>query len=275
MSIEINAKDVMKLRNQTGLSMMECKKALTEAAGDFAKAEDILRKSMKGKMDTKTDRPAGEGRVAVVISPTGAAGMIVEVRAETDFTAKNEKFIAAVEKIAQLAIEKPSGDVPVFPEATAMIDELRISTGENCSYARGHKLAGQEGKTAFGKYVHHDGKTGVLIQAEGDVSDEVLRQLCMHITAAVPVPKGITPNDIPASIVDRERKFRIDQAMESGKPKEIAEKMVEGGMRKFFEEVALLEQPYVIDPTKKVKDVLGPKATVTAFLRWQVGEVQA
>ncbi|HPO93165.1 MAG TPA: translation elongation factor Ts [Phycisphaerales bacterium] len=272
MSQEINAKDVMKLRNQTGLSMMECKKALAEAGGNFEKAEDILRKAMKGKMDTKTDRPAGEGRIGIAVSPTGAAAAIVEVRAETDFTAKNEKFVDAVNAIAKAALGQHAGDVPVFAEATKQVDELRISTGENCSYARGHKLAGAEGKSTFGTYVHHDGKTGVLIQASGDVTEATLRQICMHVTAAVPTPKGITPNDIPANIVERERKFRIDQAIESGKPKEIAEKMVEGGMRKFFEEVALLEQPFVMDPTKKIKDIVGPKAQIVAFLRWAVGE---
>ena len=272
MSQEINAKDVMKLRNQTGLSMMECKKALAEAGGNFEKAEDILRKAMKGKMDTKTDRPAGEGRIGIAVIPTGAAAAIVEVRAETDFTAKNEKFVDAVNAVAKAALGQHAGDVPVFAEATKQVDELRISTGENCSYARGHKLAGAEGKSSFGTYVHHDGKTGVLIQASGDVTEATLRQICMHVTAAVPTPKGITPNDIPANIVERERKFRIDQAIESGKPKEIAEKMVEGGMRKFFEEVALLEQPFVMDPTKKIKDIVGPKAQIVAFLRWAVGE---
>ncbi len=272
MSQEINAKDVMKLRNQTGLSMMECKKALTEAGGDPEKAEDILRKAMKGKMDTKTDRPAGEGRIGIAIGGNGSSAAIVEIRAETDFTAKNEKFINAVNDIAKLALTQQAGEVAVFPEATKQVDELRISTGENCSYARGHKLAGTGGKTSFGSYVHHDGKTGVLIQATGDVSEDTLRKICMHVTAAVPVPKGVTPNDIPANIVERERKFRIEQAMESGKPKEIAEKMVEGGMRKFFEEVALLEQPFVMDPTKKVKDIVGPQATINAFFRWAVGE---
>jgi elongation factor Ts len=94
----------------------------------------------------------------------------------------------------------------------------------------------------------------------------------MHITAAVPRPLGISANDIPANVVDKERRFRIEQAMESGKPQQIAEKMVEGGMRKFFEEVALLEQPFIMNPEKKVKDIVGPKARVVAFLRWQVGE---
>ena len=269
---EISASDVMKLRNQTGLSMMECKRAMVEAGGDFQKAEDILRKSMKGKMDTKTDRAAGEGRIAIAVAPHEDSAAIVEVRAETDFTAKNEAFVAVCENIAVATLTQSSGEVKVFPDAQRLIDQLRISTGENVSFARGHKLAGAQGKSAWGRYVHHDGKTGVLIQAEGDINDTTLKQLCMHVTAAVPTPLGITANDIPGNLVDKERKFRLEQAMESGKPKEIAEKTVEGGMRKFYEEVALMEQPYVLDPTKKVKDVVGPKASIIAFIRYRVGE---
>jgi elongation factor Ts len=272
---DISASDVMKLRNQTGLSMMECKRAMVEAGGDLQKAEDLLRKSMKGKMDTKVDRAAGEGRVAIAVGPHGDSAAIVEVRAETDFTAKNEKFIATVDRIAHIALAAHSGDVKVTPDMTRLIDELRISTGENVSYSRGHKVSGAQGKTAFGSYVHHDGKTGVLLVAEGDANDQTLRQLCMHIVAVVPTPKGVTAKDVPADIVERERKFRIEQAMESGKPKEIAEKMVEGGMRKFYEEVALVEQPFVIDPTKKVKDVMGAKATIIEFFRYRVGEQHA
>lgn len=269
---EISASEVMRLRNQTGLSMMECKKALSEAGGDFQKAEDILRKNMKGKMDTRTDRAAGEGRIAIAISPNEAAASIVEIRAETDFTAKNEQFVAVAERVAAAALVQHAGAVPAFPDGDRLIDGLRISTGENISYARGHKLIGNMGRTAFGSYVHHDGKKGALIQAEGDVNDQTLRQICMHIVAAVPTPKGITAKDIPADIVERERSFRLSQAMDSGKPKEIAEKMVEGGMRKFYEEIALMEQPFALDPTKKVSEVLGPKASIIAFLRYQVGE---
>jgi elongation factor Ts len=269
---EISAKDVMKLRNATGLSMMECKKALVEAGGDFEKAEDLLRKKLKGKMDARTDRAAGEGRIAIAISDTQAAGAIIELRAETDFTAKNEKFIKLAGEIARLALKEHAGDVAATAAMNKMIDELRIQTGENCSYARGHKLAGSEGKSSFGSYVHHDGKTGVLIQAEGSIGDDTLRDICMHVTAAVPRPAGISAADVPAAVVEKERRFRVEQAMESGKPKEIAEKMVEGGMRKFFEEIALLEQPFIKDPMKKVKDIVGKDATITAFLRWQVGE---
>ena len=267
---EINAKDVMNLRNRTGLPMMDCKSALAEAAGDVEKAEEILRKKMKGKMDLKTNRAAGDGRIA--ISKSREAATIVEIRAETDFTAKNEKFVAATQKVADLAIDSHAGDVATTPAIQAVIDELRITTGENVSYARGHKLNQDPGTGSFGSYVHHDGKTGVLVQAEGSISDETLREICMHITAAHPRPVAITAKDIFANVVDKERRFRIDQAMESGKPKEIAEKMVEGGMRKFFEEIALLEQPWIKDQTKKIKDLIGPKAQVIAFFRWQVGE---
>lgn len=267
---EINAKDVMKLRDQTGLPMMACKAALAQAGGDFEKAEELLRKQLKGKMEARTDRAAGEGRIS--IATTREAAAIVEIRAETDFTAKNEKFVAAAKKIAELAIESHAGGVGTTPAMTAIIDDLRISTGENCSLARAHKLVQDPGTGGFGTYVHHDGKTGVLLQAEGSISDEILRQVCMHITAAVPRPKGITANDIPSDVVDKERRFRIEQAIESGKPKEIAEKMVEGGMRKFFEEIALMEQPFVMDQTKKIKDIVGGKGRIVAFFRWAVGE---
>lgn len=272
MSTEISAAVVAKLRNQTGLSMMECKKALVEAKGDADKAEDILRKSMKGKMDTKTDRAAGEGRIAVSVNEGSGVATIIELRAETDFTAKNENFVKAAQTVADLAINEHAGDVKVSPAMTKVIDELRISTGENVSLARGHKLTGATGTTAYGSYVHHDGKTGVLVQAEGDINQSTLKQVCMHIAAAVPPPAGVSAKDVPQHIVDKEKNFRIAQAMESGKPKEIAEKMVEGGMRKFFEEIALLEQPFVIDPTKKIKDVIGPKANILSFYRWKVGQ---
>ncbi len=270
--MELNAKDVMALRNRTGLPMMACKAALLEAKGDAEKAEELLRKQLKGKMETKSDRAAGEGRIAIALSRE--AGAIVEIKAETDFTAKNEKFVAAAKKIAELALESHAGDVPANPKVQAIIDELRISTGENISYARGHKLVQDPGSGAFGQYVHHDGKIGVLVQGTGSISDETLRDICMHVTAAVPHPKGVSAKDIPADVVEKERRFRIEQAMESGKPKEIAEKMVEGGMRKFFEEIALLEQPFIKDPTKKIKDLLGAKAGVVAFFRWQVGEAR-
>src|SRR5690606_32500825 len=167
---EINPKDVMKLRNETGLPMMDCKAALAETNGDFEAAKEWLRKKMKGKMDKRTDRAAGEGRIAIVTDIQHGTAAIVELRAESDFTAKNENFVRAAQRIAQLALEHGhAGAVTPTPEMTAVIDEIRAQTGENCSIARAHKVIGESGTTAYGVYIHHDGKTGVLVQATGSI----------------------------------------------------------------------------------------------------------
>lgn len=265
---EISAKDVMALRNRTGLPMMACKKALAETGGDIDAAEDHLRKTLKGKMEARTERAAAEGRVAVAVN--GTAASIVELRAETDFTAKNDKFIQAADRIAQLALAQPAGDVAPTPEMIAIVDDIRISTGENAAIGRIHKVEKGQGEK-FGSYVHHDGKTGVLIHATAGAPEDVLRQICMHITAVVPRALGISAADIPPAMVERERKFRMEQALESGKNEEIAAKMVEGGMKKFYAEVALNEQDFVVDPSKKIKDLLNG-AAIKAFFRWEVGE---
>jgi len=268
---EISAKDVMALRAETGMGMMDCKQALQETSGDREAAAEWLRKKAKGKMDTRTERPAGEGRIAIAVSEDGRSAAIVEVRAETDFTASNESFRAMVDDIARLALETHAGDVAADDRITQRVDDVRLTTGENISFARGHKLTGG-GDTMFGTYIHHDGKTGVLVQGEGDVSEHLLRDVAMHIAAAQPRPQGVNPDDIPANVVEKERNFAMEQAMEAGKPQEIAEKIVEGKIRKLYEELALIEQPFVKDPEKKIKDLLPKGAGVAAFLRWQVGE---
>lgn len=264
---QINAKDVMKLRDATGLAMMDCKRALTEADGDFEKAENILRLHLKGKMEKRTERAAGDGVIA--IAQDGNSIVFAEIRAETDFTAKNERFANAAQKVAQLALHAGDGPVEPTDEMKALIDDVRISTGENCSIARIVKFT-TPGK--FGYYLHHDGKTAALVEVEGDAPEQVLRDVCMHITAGVPaVPLGVTPDTIPAQAIQKERDFRVQQAMESGKPKEIAEKIVEGGMRKYYEEVALALQPFVKDPSRTIADVLGKNVTLKSFQRWMVG----
>lgn len=268
---EIDAKTVMTLRNKTGLSMMECKKALQETEGNAEAAEDLLKKKLKGKMDARTDRAAGEGRIAIAVASDGRSASIVELRAETDFTAKNETFLAVAKKVADQAASQHAGAVSPTADMAKLVDELRISTGENISIARAHKLAGG-GTTMFGSYVHHDGKTGVLIQCEGSVSQDLAKDICMHITAAVPRPQGVDRGSVPASVIERERRLAIEMAIESGKTPEIAEKMVEGKINKLYSELALVEQDFVRDPSKKIKDLLPAGATITAFLRWQVGE---
>jgi len=270
---DISAKEVMKLRKQTGLPMMACKKALIEVGGDIDKAEELLRKQLKGKMEKRTDRVAGEGCVAVAINDEQTAAVLIELRAETDFTAKNDRFQAGAQTLADQALaHAPAGEFNAVEGMESTIDDLRVATGENCSFGRGHKFIGEAGTTAFGSYIHHDKKTGVLLHAEGSINDDTLRKLCMHIAAAHPRPMGVTADDIPADIVDKERQFRINQALESGKNQEIAEMMVEGGMRKFFSELALVEQPFVMDTAVKVKDIVGPEARIVGFVRWTVGE---
>lgn len=269
--MSVSAKEVMALRQKTGLSMMECKKALQEANGDQDAAEELLRKKLKGKMETRTDRAAGEGRIGVKVSDDGRNAVILELRAETDFTAKNDEFIDAVGRLADLALGANAGDVTATDEMNKIIDALRISTGENISLRRAHKVEGGS-DSMFGAYVHHDGKTGVLLHCTGSVSDDTARDICMHITAALPRPQGVTRDDIPDSIIEKERKLAMEMATEQGKPAEIAEKMVEGKVNKLYSELALVEQPFIKDPDKKISDLLGKDGYVSAFFRWQVGE---
>ncbi len=261
----ISAKEVMALRERTGLGMMECKKALLETDGNIEAAEEALRIKLKGKMDARTDRAAGEGRIAVTI--TGDKAAIVEVSAETDFTTRNDEYIAMAEKVAGLAVQQDTGPVSVTDEITVAIDEVRISTGENCSFARGEVLSGGH----FAQYIHHDGKTGVLLQVEGDLGADVMKDICLHITAAVPRPVAVDATGVPAAMVEKERHIALEMAKESGKPEEIAQKMVEGKMRKFMESIVLLEQPFVKDDKKKIKDLIAD-AKVTTFRRYAVGE---
>ena len=267
----IKAKDVMALRSATGMGMMDCKKALAETGGDLEAAEQWLRKNAQGKMDKRTERPAGEGRIAISISDDGRNAAIVELLSETDFTAKNEKFLTAADKIAAYILTQSAGDVPLNDDITKLVDDVRLVTGENIQFGRGHKLEGG-GQTAYGSYIHHDGKTGVIVQGEGDVSDHLLRDIAMHIAAVQPRPVGVTPEDVPQDIVEKEKQFAIEQAVESGKPQEIAEKIVEGKMRKLYESLALTEQPFIKDDSQKVKDLIPAGGSIVAFFRWEVGE---
>lgn len=269
---EITAKEVMSLRNKTGLSMMECKKALVEAGGDQGAAEDLLKKKLGKKMEGRTDRAAGEGRIAILESEDGRNAVIVEVRAETDFTAKNEKFGDAVQSIAKIALSNGhAGSVDVTPEMTAQVEDLKISTGENISVARIHKFEGGS-DTMYGTYIHHDGKTAVLLQASGSISQDLARDICMHIAASPVRPQGVSRDDIPEAAVERELRLMREKMEEEGKNAEMIEKIVEGKKNAMYGEMALLEQPFVKDESQKIGDLIKGKGDVSAFLRWQVGE---
>lgn len=264
---DINPKDVMELRRRTGLGMMDCKKALAENGGDMKKAEAWLREKLKDKMDARADRAAGEGCIAVAIEGDRAA--IVELRSETDFTSRNAEFRAMAEAVAHEALQQ-SGDVTATPSMTAKVDEVRIKTGENVGFARGVALRGG----SFAKYIHHDGKLGVLMQFEGPIKPEDAAGICLHIAGAVPTPAAVDEHGLPAAMVEAKRSEAIAEAKATGKPEQVAQKIAEGKLRKFFEENTLLGQPYLKDPEGKtvVRQLVPAGAKILRFVRLRVGE---
>jgi elongation factor Ts len=262
---DVSAKDVMALRKKTGLGMMDCKKALIDAGGDAAAAEETLREKLKGKMDTRSDRVAGEGCVSIVIEGGNAA--IIEMRAETDFTARNDNFRALAASIASASLAGADGAVTMSDALTKELDEVRITTGENISMARGTKLGGGN----FASYIHHDSKLGVLLQFDGELADDVATGICQHIAANVPTPMAVDETGLPGDLVALKAGEAKADAENSGKPPEIAAKIAEGKMRKFFEEVTLLGQKYVRDETKKISSLLPAGTTLKNFVRFQVG----
>lgn len=259
---EIAAAMVKALRDETGQGMMECKNALREADGDVDAARDILRKKGLVKAEKRAERTTGEGLIAIKVLE--GAAVMVEASCETDFCARNDEFRAMVARLADLAADAPPGTIEATDAMNEAVGETLAKIGENMSYRRGVKIEAPR----TGTYLHHNRKVGVIVGLDGEVDAETLSGLCMHIAFADPM--GITPEDIPAELVEKEKRFATQEAIDSGKPPEIAEKIVAGKMRKFLAERALLEQDYVRDDKKKVRQILGG-ATVTAFARFAVG----
>ncbi|WP_114391780.1 translation elongation factor Ts [Oleisolibacter albus] len=287
---EITASLVKDLREKTGAGMMDCKKALNETQGDLEAAIDWLRKKGLAAAAKKAGRVAAEGLVGV--ASTGTVGAAVEVNAETDFVARNETFQAYVSKVTELALAG-NGDAEAlkavaFPGTGRTVAEelthLVATIGENMNLRRAAKLSVTDGVVAT--YVHNAlvaglGKIGVLVALEstGDKAKlaELGKQLAMHIAAARPEALDIA--DVDTSALDRERAVLSEQARASGKPEEIIAKMVEGRIRKYYEEVVLLEQVYVIDGETKVRKVIenaakavGAPVKLTGFVRFVLGE---
>ena len=273
---EITAKLVGELREKTGAGMMECKKALVETNGDLEAAIDFLRKKGMSVAEKKAGRVANQGAVGVKVA--GNKGAMVEVNIETDFAAKNADFQKFVQDVTTVALNG-SNDVEAL-KATAMngssvqdnVVALIAKIGENMSLRR---VAVVEGETVV-PYLHTTlgddlCKIGVLVAANGANAAEVAKQVAMHIAATA--PKFLSVADVDAETAAHERSIYAEQAKASGKPEAIIEKMVEGRMQKFYQEAVLLEQPFVMDPDKKVKDVLAAAGvTVTSFARFALGE---
>jgi len=276
----ISAKDVMALRQKTGLGMMDCKKALVEANGDIATAETHLRAKLKGKMDERTDRAAGEGCIAVKYEGDKAA--ILEVRAETDFTARNEMFVAMANDVAGLSLVQPAGAISFDEKMTEMLDNVRITTNENVSFARGERVDG----AGFGRYVHHDGKLGVLVEivCESDfvAMNEDFKKFChgVAMTVAAFNPKYLDKSAVPAEDIEKEQNIVTEMTKQSmaGKPDNVIEKAVTGRMEKWFGEHTLMAKPYVPDDSKSVEQVrtdlvakIGENIQVRRYFRMELG----
>jgi len=262
--VTFTAKDVMTLRRKTGLGMMNCKKALNENNGDLDAAEAWMRENLKEKMDTRTERTTGEGRIGLHIENGDA--VILEVQTETDFTARNEDFVKGVEEIVSVAKAMPEGTIEANDDITKFIDDLRITTGENVNYARGEHLVGE----CFGGYLHFDGKRAAVVQiAGGTVDADTLKGICQHIVFHDPL--GISQDDVPEEKIAQIRADAIQEAKDTGKPEEIAQKIAEGRVRKHLEENTLLHQKYVLDESMAVKDLLPEGTSITRFIRYTLG----
>lgn len=260
---DITAAMVKALRDQTGLGMMECKQALIEADGDAEAANDALRAKGMSMARQKAGRETAEGLVAIVSD--GASAAMVEVRCETDFCARNDEFKAMAADVAAMALAADEGEVQATDEITRRVHDTLARIGENMSYARGVRIAAPR----IGTYLHHNAKVGVIVGVDGEIDDQTLTGICQHVAFANPI--AITTDDIPPDLVDKEKQIAKQQAIELGKPDNIAEKIVAGKVNKFLAANALLEQPYVKDDKKKVKDILGG-ATVKAAVRYALGE---
>lgn len=264
--VAITAALVKELRERTAAGMMECKKALVEANGDIELAIDNMRKSGQAKAAKKAGRIAAEGIILAKVSADGKFGVILELNCETDFVAKDAGFKAFGEEVINAALAEKIADIDVLK---AKFEEQRANLvakiGENINIRRVAVLEGD----ILGTYLH-GARIGVMVAATG-ADEELVKHIAMHIAASK--PEYVKPDDVPAEVVAREHQIQLDIAIESGKPREIAEKMVEGRMRKFTGEVSLTGQNFVMDPSKTVGDLLKENnADVVNFIRFEVGE---
>ena len=273
---EITAGMVKELREKTDAPMMECKKALTEAAGDMDRAEEILRVKLGNKASKAASRVAAEGVVAVYISGDGKLGSMLEINSETDFVAKNDDFLALAADCARLVAEKNPADVAVLsalPLGDGTVETTRTALvgkiGENMSLRRFVRV---EAKGKLTSYIHGGAKIGVLVDVVG--GDEVLaKDIAMHIAASR--PKSLDASGVPADLLETERRIAIEKAREAGKPEAMLEKIAEGTVQKYLRDVTLLSQVFVKaqDGKQTIEQLLKSKgASVASFSLYMVGE---
>jgi elongation factor Ts len=285
------AKDVSELRQRTQAGMMDCKKALEECGGDMDQAVEWLRKKGISRGESRAGRAASEGKIVSRVTTDGSTGVLVELNSETDFVARNEAFGQTVEQIADTLLAEDSIDgVTTTAEGSPLLQakfgstgtladalkQLTGTIGENIVLRRYARFSGSG---AVGAYVHHNGKVGTLVEIAGltgEAGQQLARTIAEHVTAGVPtVPVAVTRDDVPAALVDRERRIFSEQAAASGKPANIVEKMVQGRIDKYYKEVTLLDQPWVRDDSKAIRDLVkaaGAGVSIRRFARFQIGQ---
>ena len=274
--MQITASMVKELRERTGSGMMECKKALQEAEGNIDVAIENMRKSGMAKADKKSGRVAAEGRVVIAISDDGKKAAVVEVNCETDFVSGGDDFLSFVTAIAKTALDNQPADIAALSEmtldgASETIEEARkakiAKIGENMQLRRFELLATEKG--TFGSYLHGV-RMGVLVEMENG-NDELIKDVAMHIAASSPI--CVSEADVPADVLEKEKDILRAQALESGKPADIVEKMLTGRVRKYLAEITLLGQSFVKNPDITVETLLSDAgASVNNFVRYEVGE---
>ncbi|MBK6961681.1 MAG: elongation factor Ts [Gammaproteobacteria bacterium] len=264
----ISAALVKDLRERTGLPMMECKKALQEAAGDIEAAIENLRKSSGMKAAKKASRTAADGVIAARMAADGSCGMLLEVNSETDFVARDANFLGFVGRVADRAFSERSEDIAAI--MAGELEEARQALvqkiGENIGARRARVLEA----AVVGDYVHSNNRIGVLVGLTGG-SRELARDIAMHVAAVN--PQVAKPEQMPAELIAKEREIYAAQARASGKPEEIIQKMIAGRVNKFLAESSLVEQPFVKDPELTVGKLLkSAGADIVGFVRFEVGE---
>jgi len=261
---------VKELRERTGLGILDCKVALTEADGDIELAIDGLRKRSALKAAKKAGRTTANGLLGVKVADDGSRGAMVEINIETDFAAKNDKFIGFVATVLDAVYASDSADVEtvVTDEVESLREALVQEIGENINVRRAAVIGDGDGFVT--SYLHGDNRKAVLIELSGR-NEKLGRDLAMHITAISPMV--VEASQVPADLLTREREIFMAQARDSGKPAEIIKKMVEGKMRKFLAEVSLVDQPFVKDGDTKVGKLLADaQLSCRGFVRFEVGE---
>lgn len=274
--MSISAKDVKELREQTGAGMMDCKKALEEADGDFERAIEILRKKGQKLSEKRSDREANQGLIVTKVSDDGSKAAALEINCETDFVARNEDFQKRADQFVNLVFEEELDSVDELLKAKVdgltVADHLKDMVGKIGEKIEINRVVLAKTDGQLVSYIHPGNQLGVLVEFEGEVNDDdIAKDVAMQVAAMKPL--SVTRDGVDSSIVEKELEIAKDQLLNEGKPEEIAEKAAQGKLRRFYEERVLLEQKFVKDNSLSVKEYLKQNDTplVKSFHRLQLG----